>query len=445
MFEQMEILTNDYSLPMLSANGSNTYIVIIVSVCIIFTFLVRIRRSISTPQNLSGRSGMMLLSSPTVANGLSKVIEKVKQQFDVPSIHATFEENISGTVGEGDSKLSLNFINPEAPIGSRESFIQNDRCWRIASVTKSFTATLLLQLVELGIVPPMDTAIDRWIPETQYYKTSKITLAMLANMTSGLADYEEIITGNYKNMLRSWTPEELIELSMNQPPLFEPGTAWHYSNSGYIILGVIMCYEAKEPSLDTLMQRYILKPFGLHHTKLIEGKEAIDGAIDDPHIKGYADIGDGNGVKDVTYQGVSWGWAAGSIISTSEDMHRWARIFGTGAAFDNHCTEMSSDKILASPSCSPLLSNSATRYFSPFKRTFFYGYALIQDNGWIYHNGDIPGWGTVVAYHPANQLSVVLVCNKTTSKELEKQFKHNSVNELLKRCVEVLTPEDVIH
>jgi CubicO group peptidase (beta-lactamase class C family) len=399
---------------------------------------------------------MMATHIHTIRNdcGIQRILGSFEQSTQVKEYIARGVNSLSSS-GSSDTvpliacqKNEFTINDPSAHPGTPDSFTENDACWPIGSVSKSFTATLMLQLVEQEMLPPMSTTIDRWIEDGPNHRTSKITLTMLANMTSGLADYEEEMTRIDPLIQRNWTPQELVMMAFSQPPQFAPGTGWKYCNTGYIIMGLIMCHEMKEPSLNVLLQKYILRPFGLHHTSMSENNNTLPY----PFITGFSDIGDGKGMREALGLNRSWAWAAGGMISTCADLHRWTRIFGTGAAFHAHAGPMSTAKIINSAGSSssaqfttPQL-NDASSVFLPFHKTFFYGYGLLEDNGWIWHNGELPGWMSAAAYHPQYDLSVVLVCNQApTDTKVQARYGENAVTHLLRLCIKDLTPNNQLN
>ncbi|MCC7158041.1 MAG: beta-lactamase family protein, partial [Ignavibacteria bacterium] len=112
--------------------------------------------------------------------------------------------------------------------------------FRIGSLTKTFTATVLLQLVDEKKLK-LDESIERFFPDIPNAKS--ITVRMLGDMTSGLKNYSEGTDFNDMMLalpLKKWTPQELIDLSVRNGTYFEPGKGWHYSNTNTIMLGLII-------------------------------------------------------------------------------------------------------------------------------------------------------------------------------------------------------------
>lgn len=192
--------------------------------------------------------------------------------------------------------------------------------FRIGSVTKSFVATVALQLVGEGRLSLADTVEDRLpglVPNGQ-----AITVRQLLNMTSGLFDYPDdprifapFLQGD---LAHAWAPHELVAVATSHAPLFAPGTGHAYCNTCYVLLGLIIEATSGNPLNAELRQR-ILEPLRLRATSL-----ATTPRIAGPHAHGYMRVGQPS-LEDVTALSPSWGWAAGAIVSTADDVARFYR------------------------------------------------------------------------------------------------------------------------
>jgi D-alanyl-D-alanine carboxypeptidase len=207
--------------------------------------------------------------------------------------------------------------------------------YRMGSNTKTMTATLVLQLADEGRLALTDT-VDRWLPGRVPNGTA-ITLRMLLNHTSGLFDYAEdpsLVPAILGRDGHRWTPAELLAVGAAHPPLFAPGTRFSYSNTNYAALGAVL-ERATGRSMADLVRDRIARPLGLEHTYY-----ATDTSWRGPHAHGYepdsAHMPAGvpeefkdyagahrHGHVDVSGNDVSWGSAAGAVVSTADD---WARF-----------------------------------------------------------------------------------------------------------------------
>ncbi len=115
--------------------------------------------------------------------------------------------------------------------------------FRIASVTKTFTATVVLQLAGENRLN-LDDSIEKWLPgiiQGNGYDDNQITIRQILNHTSGIAEYSRSKEANFfTNTTKSFTAEELVKIRLSLPPDFAPGKGWSYSNTGYVLLGILI-------------------------------------------------------------------------------------------------------------------------------------------------------------------------------------------------------------
>jgi D-alanyl-D-alanine carboxypeptidase len=202
--------------------------------------------------------------------------------------------------------------------------------FRIASLTKTFVATVVLQLAgerRLGL----DDSVERWMPGL-VPAGSGVTLRQLLNHTSGIYNYTddpEFLRTAQQHPRRVWAPRQLVAIATAHPPLFAPGTSWSYSNTNYILLGLVIEAVTGRSVGNELSER-IFTPLGLRATSLPTTR-----AMPAPFARGY--LAPGNGIVtsrafrlDVTtYFDPSWAWTAGAIVSNGVDLTRfYAALLG---------------------------------------------------------------------------------------------------------------------
>ncbi|MFJ3928195.1 serine hydrolase domain-containing protein [Streptomyces sp. NPDC090022] len=197
--------------------------------------------------------------------------------------------------------------------------------FRIGSTTKTFTATVLLQLVAEHRLT-LDDPVRTWIPEAP----ADVTVRQLLGHTSGIPDYvtDPVIVSRsvglpfLEHRFDSYRPQDLVAIALSRPPVFAPGTRWAYSNTNYVLAGMIVERVTGGPLADAIAQR-ITRPLGLTATYLPRGD---DPRIHGPHGRHYSKLmltAPDAGVHDVTELNPSWGWAAGGIVSTTGDLDRF--------------------------------------------------------------------------------------------------------------------------
>jgi D-alanyl-D-alanine carboxypeptidase len=196
--------------------------------------------------------------------------------------------------------------------------------YRVGSLTKPFVATVVLQLVAEGRLSLSDT-VGRWLPGILPYG-DQVTVRQLLNHTNGVPDYTlEPLVRLYTfphGRFRAWTPRELVALIADQPPDFPPGTAWSYSNTGYVLAGLIV-QAATGRTLGHELTRRIFRPLGLRDTFFPINRPDIPGR----NARGYSlPLGQEDGpLLDFTVYNPSLAWGAGNLTSDLGDLERFFR------------------------------------------------------------------------------------------------------------------------
>lgn len=260
--------------------------------------------------------------------------------------------------------------------------------FRIGSASKTFVATVVLQLVGEGRLSLNDT-VAHWLPGVvsgNGNDGSKITVRELLQHTSGLYDYTEDFpelastAGFQAGRYTTYTPEQLVAIAMQHAPDFAPGTSWEYSNTNYILLGMIINKVTGHSWQDEVDTR-IIEPLGLRHTVIPGTSPALPG----PHLDGYSDFGAGPTIN-VTALNPSAADAAGEIISTTADLTTFYTALMRGR--------------LLPPA---QLAEMETTVPAPGLTVIFpgvrYGLGLMWiplscGGGYYAHGGDIPGYST---------------------------------------------------
>lgn len=192
--------------------------------------------------------------------------------------------------------------------------VDPDVAWNIGSVTKTFVAVVVLQLAEKGALD-LDAGIASFLPELP--DAGRITPRQLLQHTSGLAEYiDEPAVAN--DARREWRPSELIAVAEAAGRVGEPGAAYHYANTNYIILGEIIERVTGSSWADEVRTR-IVEPLGLTHTR-----ELID-----PRPVGYGTV-DGSPVETTFDAHPSTGGAAGALMSTNRDLLAFGKALRDG-------------------------------------------------------------------------------------------------------------------
>jgi len=262
---------------------------------------------------------------------------------------------------------------------------------RIGSLTKTFTGTVILQLVDEGKIGLGDT-LDKYRPYIP--NADKITIRELLNMTSGIYNYLEIDwigKAIFANRFRVWEPKELVNAAIKEKPYFEPGAEFHYSNTNTVILGMIIEQITGNRADDEINTR-IIKKLDLKNTIFPTANE-----IPGDHIHGYSDLENKSELVDWTTQNVSWGWTAGAMISNMYDLKRYVKALTDGTFLSKELQE-----------------KRLTEWVDVKKKGISfvkYGLAAFNAAGFIGHNGELPGYITGAFYNPEKDITIVIISN----------------------------------
>ena len=253
--------------------------------------------------------------------------------------------------------------------------------FRLGSLTKQFTATLILLLQQDGKLH-IEDPVGKYLPDAP--KTwDKITLANLLGHTSGIPNFTSDKDFGTWGMSKHTTAEE-IAFFRDKPLDFEPGSKFAYSNSNYEVLGAVIEKVSGEKYGDLLRKR-IFDPLGMHDTGL-----DTDELILPKRAQGYSPGKDG--LVHARSESMTVPWAAGSIYSTTGDLLRWERALFGG-------------KVLNDASLAAMTTAG--------KGDYGLGLGVVQQSGVkvIQHGGGIEGFNTQLAYVPEGKITVVVLSN----------------------------------
>ncbi|MCJ1676399.1 beta-lactamase family protein [Streptomyces sp. APSN-46.1] len=191
---------------------------------------------------------------------------------------------------------------------------------RIGSNTKTFTAVVVLQLVGEGKIG-LDTMVDSHLPglvRGEGIDGRHITVRQLLQHTSGLPEYEDLVEDGIRQH-RYFEPRDLLDIALQRKADFAPGKKWAYSNTNYVLAGLIIQKVTGRPLAEEIDRR-VIKRIGLRHTYF---PAPGDMTIRESHPKGYHRDAAGEPLGDFTEIDPSAGWAAGQMISTNSDLNRF--------------------------------------------------------------------------------------------------------------------------
>ncbi|MFS8096299.1 beta-lactamase family protein [Lentzea alba] len=260
--------------------------------------------------------------------------------------------------------------------------------FRAGSITKTFVSTVVLQLVAEGEVS-LDEPVGRYLPGLI---DQRITVRHLLQHTSGLADHNELLpldpAGFEQIRYQHWEPAELVALSTSNPLEFPPGAKHDYSNTNYVVAGLLI-EKLTGRSLERVVEQRILKPLRLNDTELPRDDDRIHG----PHARGYWAI-DGKPV-DITRFNPSVFWAEGNLVSTTKDLD----TFYTALAGGKLLKPAQQQELVKTTAISPEYGLGLTVQTLPCGTTVWG------------HDGGVPGFGSLVLTTPDTGKRVAMSAN----------------------------------
>jgi D-alanyl-D-alanine carboxypeptidase len=294
-----------------------------------------------------------------------------------------------------------------------------DTHFRIASVTKTMTSAATLLLAQNGKLR-LDDPVSKYVPEVP--NGANITIAQLLEMRSGLYSFTDsptISSSLDDTPTRTWTPQQLLDIGFAHPPNFAPGAQYEYSNTNYVILGLVVERLEGKP-LATVFEDRLFRPLGMTNTMF---PPAASSTIPAPFSHGYLYGGSSTMMygsppytpameaeakagtlrpKDYTDVNHSFSFAAGAVISTAADLATWMAALGGGKVFNAEYQK--------------IWENSA-KIIDPKNSYNWYGYGIDQLR-WgqtiiDLHGGQTPGFNTEAGYDPKTDMTFVIWANLT--------------------------------
>ena len=200
---------------------------------------------------------------------------------------------------------------------------------RIGSNTKTFVAVVIMKMVEEGKVK-LDEPVETYLPgliKGQGVDGKKITVRQLLQHTSGLPEFWSELPDFFAMRNDYVSPRDILDMALARPAQFAPGAKFTYTNTNYIVLGLLAERVGKRPIAEQIETK-IVKPLGLKHTYMPkEGEKAFRGK----HPHGYHTRDNKPGkLEDITEADPSWAWAAGSMISTPSELNKFTQALHSG-------------------------------------------------------------------------------------------------------------------
>lgn len=294
--------------------------------------------------------------------------------------------------------------------------VSEDMVWPLRSITKSFTVTLLLQLVDEGLVA-LDDTVEQYVPGLP--NGDSITLEQLAAMTSGLPEYtnQAWVDAFSADPLRRFTAAELLGYAATEPAQFEPGAEHVYTNTNTVVLGQVI-ESVTGSSFDEQLRTRILEPLGLTRTVYPAGVADWNGE----HATGYQMDGEVLTPQVVNFSVFD---TAGAMISDTADLATWGEALATG--------ELVSEELQAERTDAATPLDEGPEYDA-------YGLGIGEIDGWWGHTGEGMGFEALVMHDVERDLTVVVYVNMSNIVDSATEEPVHAPTALFRKIAELLAP-----
>lgn len=268
--------------------------------------------------------------------------------------------------------------------------LKPEMVFRLASVTKQFTAVAILMLAEQGKLALADD-VRRFIPDYPA-AAGPVTIERLLNHTSGVPGFSDEYLAK-RDMRADVTPAQILDIIKSQPSEFAPGSKWAYSDGGYELLGMIIEKASGQSYADFIEQR-VFKPLGMTHSYYDRSERIIPG-----RVKGYAQTP--AGYQNAAYISMTLPYAAGALASSVDDMALWDAAIAD------------SDKLIGAESRRRMVTSYVLPNGAAVNIPYGFGVGLTPRRGEarVAHNGQINGFTTAVLRLPKDHVYVAVLTN----------------------------------
>jgi D-alanyl-D-alanine carboxypeptidase len=326
---------------------------------------------------------------------IQKVVEQTSKQFDITALSlAILTPNQTAPLAYTYGNKQLKSQNP----------ITAETLFQMGSITKTFTAQLTIAAIQARKLSPSGT-LGEYLP--QYPKWKNITITQLLNQTSGIYDYDQSKNwwGNLSEKpTKIWTSPELVDIAYSYPNVFLPGTSWEYSNTNYVLLGMILEKKLKQPLLQSMLA--LFQDANLKNTYYLTNNYSASMLGNMAH--GYY-----NNQFDETDLNGSWLQAAGAIVSTPTDMVNWFHYF---------ITKTKAGKLLMTTMLYPISKDQTMKN----NMSIEYGYGVFRlhtSQGMVYFvPGLTSGYTSAIVYVPCLNTYFAYSASRAPLKNFHKQM-----------------------
>jgi D-alanyl-D-alanine carboxypeptidase len=313
----------------------------------------------------------------TDLGAIDDFVNKQMQQRHIPGVSLAIVQK-----GKVLKATGYGMANVELSVPATEYTV-----YQLASVTKTFTATAVMMLVEEGKVS-LDDKITKLLPNLPT-AWENVTVRHLLNHTSGIKSYTSI-PDFFKTARKDYAPQEILDLVSSAPLEFAPGEKWRYNNTGYFLLGMLIEKTTGKKYGEFLSEK-IFQPLEMTQTRVNDLHAVI------PHrAQGYA--WDGKSLRNGEYVSPTQPFSAGMLVSTVSDLVKWDAA-------------LSSEKLLKKSTLESMWTPTTLAKDEQADYGFGWGTKLLNGHRQLAHGGGIQGFSTQLSRFVDDQLTVIVLTN----------------------------------
>ncbi|MFW6034950.1 MAG: serine hydrolase domain-containing protein [Halothermotrichaceae bacterium] len=337
---------------------------------------------------------IVITDNDSLADRLQKTLDKKVIELDAPGIQAAVRiDDFSWDSASGSIDLA------------DEEKLTTEHILRIGSVTKTFTAAVIMKLYQQGKLNLGDK-IKKWFPD--FPQADNITVRHLLSHSSGIYNYTGNLSVGFKSVFtdKKWDPYQLIEIAADEELNFTPGTKHLYSNTNFIMLGLII-EKITEKTITEIFRDYIFEPARLENTYFVPYEKIPENLIngydfDVIPVGNYTFTPEENSLATM-------GYSAGAIVSTASDLRQWIDYLFKSNFLKKETLSLMKKYIKAQD--------------KDVKKQIGYGLGLrvlkIKGDELYGHTGTIPGFGGAVFYCPQKDYSIAVLSNHSIFEQID--------------------------
>ncbi len=357
-------------------------------------------------------TALWLFASPIVASAAPLTAAQT-QKIDEIAAQALKKQHISGMeIGVGRAGHVLYVHGYGLRDRAHQLPVSAQTVFPVGSITKQFTATAVMLLAQHGKVD-LDAPVSRYVPNAPH--GNEITVRELLDQTSGLPDYLEdkpLLTAIMSGTAGSHSEQSLLALVQDKPLHFKPGTKFQYSNTNYMLAGMIVSRVSGMP-YGRFLENEIFTPHGLQSMEYLTSSvpSVPDAARGYTYAKGTFTL--------LPRFSMDWANSAGAIASDAADLIKWDQAYFSGSVIPLAAVRVATTP----PAHIQMLASKDTANNLGLGYAFGWVQARAEGRAMIWHNGGLPGARAMNATFPHDRLEIIVLTNATDAAPEETALK----------------------